>query len=501
MRKITIIIFITILSYNISTLNAGNHEVVHPTEGHSIGWKNAHSIPFWTDLGRLGLLSNVQAKALVDAMMSVWESVESANLGFDYQGDLAEEVTVENFSDYLAMTSCGDSDRDDIPKNVVPIVFDSDGSILENMTGLGSSGEIGGISTLRCFVGSGADPQSIHQGMVIINGEFIDGLGPKDGSVEDLSINGIAGVILHELGHLSGLDHTALNEEIFNNIHANTLPVEYSKYLPIMLPTVLRDSKSFTTLHPDDVAAISSLYPKDNYLSESGIISGSIKDKNGDAVQKVNAIARNMDDPLCEAFSAVTGRKCLPILDTTGTPNFNGKICGSETMKGNYVIEGVEPGTYTVEVEELEEGWIRRGMWPNELDVELPGDAEFYNIEDNASESLYKYSQVRVLSGESVAGIDIVLNSDSSNDTQLKRIPISYFEEGLGTRCYEDAIDYEMWLSSLDSGLNIGGNADSGDVSALTSSGCTLNPDAKSGFVSIFVLMFFGLIFILRGLA
>lgn len=455
LKKIVACIIGLILSAAFGRLYAGNHEVIHPSSGRSIGWDNSEEIPYWLDLGPMGTLTNLQARILVESMMDVWTSVDTARVNFSYKGDLAEDVTEENIADYLAMTSCGSSDRSDIPENVVPVIFDSDGKIIEYLVGKGSSVEVGGISTLRCFLGDLANPKSIYQGMVIFNGQFIDGLGPSNESPTDLSVNSIAGVILHELGHLIGLDHTALNEDVYYNISTGTLSADYSKYLPVMLPTVLRRSNSSTTIHPDDIAAISTLYPSPGYLSGAGELRGEVLKSNGKEVRKANIIARREDDPLCEAYASVSGRRCTPLLDADGNMNFNGAYCGSSDLYGDYSIEGLPPGSYTVEVEELDAGWIRSGMYPLGLDNDLPGDAEFYNDGDGVDEPPYTFSLVDVGADEIVLGVDIVLNESSAKSGQLARIPLNKFQNGPGIRCLPDQADYAAVISDAGDGPNL----------------------------------------------
>lgn len=502
LKKIGILGVVVILLINFNKLYAGNHEVIHPTEGYPIGWGDPGAVPYWMDRGPLGVLSNIQAKVLTESMMDTWASVGTALVDFSYRGDLPEDVTKDNIADYLARTTCGDSNRTDIPANVVPIVFDSDGGIIEYLVGIGSSIEVGGLATLRCFVGSLDDPKSIYQGMLIINGQFIDGKGASESSPADISVNGIAGVMLHELGHLIGLDHTALNEEIYNNIYSGAISRDNSKYLPVMLPTVLRNSNSSTTLHPDDISAISILYPRGDYLSTAGNIKGEILTKNGKEVRKVNVIARREDDPLCEAVSAVTGRMCTPLLDPSGHPNFNSTYCDSPELFGDYIIEGLIPGSYTVEVEELADGWIRDGMYPSGVDAELPGDAEFYNNQEQWNESPYLATLVGVAANETVGGINIILSDLQAKGGQLIRLPLSGFDEGPGTRCVADPVDYAGIITEMggegDFSASLGEGTEETSANSGSDGGCQLNRASNRGLEMIFIFILVGLCVLIR---
>jgi predicted Zn-dependent protease len=64
-------------------------------------------------------------------------------------------------------------------------------------------------------------------------------------SVSDASL---VNVIAHELGHLIGLDHTQLD---------STQGLASSNY-PLMYPIAYR---TLSTLHDDDIASVSALYP------------------------------------------------------------------------------------------------------------------------------------------------------------------------------------------------------------------------------------------------
>lgn len=488
-KRLFVITVLFILSLCPVLAVAGNHEVIHPTTGHSIGWENPEKIPYWVDKGELGILSNSQARAIVEAMMKRWSAVETARVGFEYQGNLPDDVNEENISDYLAAASCGSSGRSDIPANVVPIVFDANGKIIEYLIGRGSSSEVGGLATLRCFVGTLSDPKAIYQGMVIINGRFIDGKGSVEGSPLDLPVNVLAGVILHELGHLIGLDHSAVNMEIYDLIAAGDLSPDESRYLPVMLPTVLRTSTSSTTLHPDDVSAISTLYPADGYLSSVGRIEGEVVDAERREVRKANVVARREDDPLCEAVASLSGRKCTPLTNPDGSINFYATHCENNELYGDYEIDGLLPGSYTVEVEEPAAGWISSSLYPSDFTDGLPGDAEFYNEGDIADESPYDYTLVDVVGGEAVRGIDFVLGSGGLEAGRLASIPLGTFESGPASRCREDPVDLTTWLSDIGEDISALLDKPARDV---TAGGCQLvrtSDIQMGGMIMITVLL------------
>jgi len=428
----------------------GDPLVIHPATGRSIVWGDSTAIPYWIDNGPLGALSNDAARSIVEKMMEVWSSVDTASVGFQFQGYLPEDVTAHEFPDYLAMVGCGASSRGDIPKDVVPIIFDSDGSIIDLLMGEGASYSIGGISTLRCFTGSADDPRNIYQGMVILNGGFIDGKGIDEGSPADIPLNVFAGIILHELGHLLGLDHSYANDWVYDGIARGDLDSSYARYLPVMFPMVLRSSPASTSLRPDDIAAISSLYPSAGYASLGSIVGEVVSDTYGE-IKGGNVVARRIDDPLCEAFSSVTGKRCVPLIDGDGKLDFNSMACGDQGLYGDFRLEGLPPGEYTVEVSNISDAWITDTPSLS-LKYSPLFETEFYNEGDKGDgESGDEKSIIHLGASEEVDGIDISVKVLKDGDKEEGDFSFE-FEEGKSSRCVLDSPDIMKWLDDVSNG-------------------------------------------------
>jgi hypothetical protein len=97
------------------------------------------SVPYHPDLGPLGLLDNATAVADVAANFAVWESVPTAAMTAASAGPLTEDVTTDNVFDFFV--ACD---------GLSPIIFDTDGSIIDLLLGNGASATILGVAGLEC---------------------------------------------------------------------------------------------------------------------------------------------------------------------------------------------------------------------------------------------------------------------------------------------------------------------------------------------------------------
>ena len=132
-------------------------------------------------------------------------------------------------------------------------------------------------------------------------------------------------IALHEIGHFSGLGHSALGEtEMREGGGRRVLSAE-----AVMFPIAFAPgSIAARELKADDIAGISDIYPDGDFNSE-GSISGTVK-KNGTSIFGAHVIA----------FSPASGKMVAGF---------------TLTSQGEFSIAGLTPGPYIVRVEPLDD--------------------------------------------------------------------------------------------------------------------------------------------------
>jgi hypothetical protein len=302
MKKMPFLFLFVILLQHAATALAGGplqtdwqgRPVVYPA--------SSMPIPYMVDRGDLGLFANAQATGLVDECFGVWQSVQTVSVSFQNAGYLPVDVTADNAADYF--------DEND---GISPVIFDSDGSIIDSFYGYGASEKIIGFS------GSSTrydDSNGLHytEGLSLLNGRF----------TEVFTTSAFKATFVHEFGHFIGLDHTQINlEYVRDNDTANDI------YIPTMFPTATDNDSSLGRLNPDDEAAVTMLYPgEENIVNAAyGRISGRLRWRSGLPVRGANVVAVKQGDELMSRFSSVSdywqqGDGSFEMLVTPGTYSF-----------------------------------------------------------------------------------------------------------------------------------------------------------------------------------
>ncbi|BBJ22708.1 fibronectin type III domain-containing protein [Candidatus Nitrotoga sp. AM1P] len=209
------------------------------------------------DQGILGSRTKAQADALVTEAVSLWTNVTTSTVALTRGPDLPVDVTSSNYSTFLSNFSDG----------LNPVIYDTDGSIIDSMFGVGAKNSVLG------FAGSAWNNNGTQcaytEGRAVINGYI---------SVSDITMKV---VLAHETGHLIGVDHTQLD---------NSQGLVNSNY-PLMYPIAYRGSSS---LHEDDTAAVSALYPNATLTSVYGQLTGNFTQANGTPIRGANIWAKEV---------------------------------------------------------------------------------------------------------------------------------------------------------------------------------------------------------------
>ena len=149
-------------------------------------------------------------------------------------------------------------------------------------------------------------------------------------------------IALHEIGHFSGLGHSAIGETDVTSRGRRVLSIG-SVMFPIALGT---GDISGRTLRPDDIAGLSDLYPEAEFNQTTGSVSGRIT-KNGSGVFGAHAVAFDIA---------------------------RGELVSNFTLSrtGSFSIAGLQPGVHVIRVEPVDDADVE-----SFFDVGDPVDLNF----------------------------------------------------------------------------------------------------------------------------
>lgn len=281
------------------------------------------TVPYRVDQGVLGDLSSSQATQAVDDMLAMWETV--AALDFSKQGTLDTDVNFNNFNAYLEPSS---------PLGYSPIIFDNTGQIVEVYFGTGSKTNILGFASSVFFNQNSSTGviNSIAESHSLYNGYLYTDANRRDLTGVDEVLNEFKTTILHEFGHMVGVDHTQggfIDE--YNNDTADL------DTFPVMFPIA---ANSQIELHRDDIVAISMCYPKTTITTDKGTINGHLT-KNGKNVKAGNIVVYNVGSSAEEVVSTASDADA----QATGEFRFPYLSAGDYIVKAERIDSGFTGGS------------------------------------------------------------------------------------------------------------------------------------------------------------
>lgn len=212
----------TLLAFVATGIHAGGPLSLCPDKS-PVKYPGAGIINLNYDLGNLGPRMKADADVLVASSVALWTNVGTSTVTLGRGPDLVADITPANFA-----STNNSSD------GLNPVVYDTDGEIIDMIFGLGAKNNTLG------FAGSSFSTSptcQYREGRAVINGFFT------------MSDTTLVVTLAHEIGHLIGLDHTQLD---------TTQGISLSGNRPLMYPSASRNTM---TLHEDDEAAVSTLYP------------------------------------------------------------------------------------------------------------------------------------------------------------------------------------------------------------------------------------------------
>jgi hypothetical protein len=355
------------------------------TMGQPITWSSGQ-VNYYTDQGDLSpILPNASANSLVANAFAQWTSVSTAALTATNAGQLAEDVNGGN----IAVSSSGvvTAPADITPsatQTPVGIVYDYDGSVTDALLGADAG------DPSQCFwnaVYGGVDnfaasANSLHA-LVVINGQC---------ALQSSELTDIEYRLVRVLGSVIGLGWSQMNLNVITG-KPHPTPADYAGF-PVMhfmdpvtcVPITVCYANPYQ-LAPDDVAALSRLYPAAPSATTARIY-GSVYFVNhtgqeAQPMQGVNVVARWIDPSTnrpSDAYGAssvsgfsFTGNAGNPITglnDPLGNP-YSQFGSSDQTLEGFFdlgglpIPNGATTAQYQLSVETLDRMWSA-GVCPYE---------------------------------------------------------------------------------------------------------------------------------------
>jgi hypothetical protein len=279
---------------------AGSSYFDSSSMGQPLIWKQGQ-VNYYTDQGDLSpILSNGAANVLVANAFSQWTSVGAAAITATNPGELAEDVNGSNIAvDSSGAVSAPADITPSATQTPVGIVYDYDGTVTDALLGVGAG------SPSECFwnavyggVDNFAPGANFLHALVVINGQC---------ALQSSQLTDVEYRLVRVLGSVLGLGWSQMNLNVITGVPTPTqddfagFPVMHFMDQVSCIPITICYPNPYQ-LAPDDVAAISRLYPASpSGASNSPVrIYGSVYfadrfGNGGQPMQGVNVVAQWID--------------------------------------------------------------------------------------------------------------------------------------------------------------------------------------------------------------
>jgi len=427
---------------------AGGPLIVDPSTRSAYHYDTSTPVPVYYDLGNFAILQdystspptqitldNTVGKNLVTKGFTDWSGIKTSSFKANVVGDFSHiglpDIDASNITSIIGSSN----------GRGIYVVFDPDGSIMQNFFGVGPN--VLGISSPQYAI---TGTTIITESWAVLNGSSMD---PADTLGQNFQ-----GVATHEFGHALGMAHTQTNGAAFfytDNVGPSSctaLPypsaltgADVETMYPFINPYVGGTGIAQGNLHTTDtLASFSDLYPGPGWTASYGTITGKVYDLDGKTeLTGVNVIARNVNSPYVDSISAVTGQMTQ----------------GELGPDGSYTLHGLTPGAkYVVYVDAIMAGGFSTPpLWF------LPGAERFWN--GNGANPNYNPCSYKLIPASS--------GSKTTADIAFGKYPGSPTLYSLGYGAFPDSL-------SGDGSVAVGGYNRGGPIFKWT---------AKSGVVSM----------------
>ncbi len=363
-----------------SSAMAAGPLVLEGPDGHiPVSYENPNII-FNIETGPLGpTRDNDIADQLVRDAFALWNIIPTSIINLSQGNDIPVDIDISNFNRYIPDPANNVIYNDNDCLN--PVVYDSDGSIIDAFFGTGASDNVVGFAASSLYIGD----SYFKEGFAVINGKTLS---------HTLTDNELTLIIAHELGHAFGLDHSQANIDNTESFTVNSCDTAPSQAYPLMYPWACRLSKD---LHPDDVLSLSMLYPVADYYATHGQLSGTF------SVPGVNLW---VEDILTgDVYSIVSdylkqGTGFFSLMLPAGTYSLHANSINDEFFGGSSVgpyAEDMSDLSFQSPANNISVTFVAGGMLPERLTI-TPGEATVVTFNTDGSGIITEHQPIADLS-------------------------------------------------------------------------------------------------------